>query len=92
MLWLVLASVLTFHSGIVIDAQCDSRVTLALQFGDVIYTAEFSQAALKCDALSIGNQVQAEVTSNEMTLRRRDGKIVSGRVIRVQRILVYPHP
>jgi flagella basal body P-ring formation protein FlgA len=68
----------------VIDVQANHEVTLAVQVGDVIYTAEFSRHALKPESL-------IEVRDGEIRVKRKDGKIVSGRVIREERILVHPH-
>lgn len=88
----VAALLLALQSATVIDVQGNHEVTLALQVGDVIYTAEFSRHALKRESLIEGDHVAAEVRKGEMRVKRKDGKIVSGRVIWEQRVLVHPHP
>jgi len=86
----LLAAVLVLHTATVIDVQANHTVTLALQFGDTIYTAEFSSRDLKPDSLKDGDHVQAEVKGGHMTVQRKDGRRVSGRVIQVQRVLIHP--
>ena len=88
----LLATVLALQAATVIDVQANRRVTLALQFGDTIYTAEFSSRDLKPDNLKEGDSVQAEVKGGHMTVRRKAGRRVSGRVIQVERVLVHPIP
>lgn len=87
----LLAAVFALPAATVIDVQSNHTVTLALQFGDTIYTADFSLRDLRPDSLKEGDRVQAEVKGGHMTVeRRKDGRKVSGRVIRVQRVLVHP--
>jgi hypothetical protein len=86
------AVLFTLQSAIVIDVQANHEVLLALQMGDVIYTAEFSRNALKPGSLNEGDHVAAEVRDGKMRVKRKDGKTVSGRVIWEQRVLVHPHP
>ena len=81
----LLAAVLSLQAATVIDVQANHTVTLALQFGDTIYTAEFSRRDLKADSLKEGDRVQAEVKGGHVTVQRKDGRRVSGRVIQVQR-------
>ena len=82
----LLAAVLALQAATVIDVQqADHRVTLALQVADTIYTADFSSRDLKADSLKEGDRVQAEVKGGHMTVQRKDGRKVSGRVIQVQR-------
>ncbi len=88
----LLALLLALKSATVIDVQGNHEVTLALQMGDVIYTAEFSRHALKPDSFIEGDHVAVEVRDGKMRVKRKDGKTVSGRVIREQRVLVHPHP
>ena len=83
---------LALQSATVIDVQGNHEVMLALQMGDVIFTAEFSRHALKPESLIEGGHVAAEVRNGTMRVKRKDGKTVSGRVIWEQRILVHPHP
>jgi hypothetical protein len=47
---------------------------------------------LKADSLKEGDRVQAEVKGGHMTVQRKDGRRVSGRVIQVQRVLIHPLP
>jgi ribosomal protein L14 len=88
----LLAAVLVLQAATVIDVQANHTATLALQFGDTIYTAEFSLRDLKPDSLKDGDRVQAEVKGGHMTVQRKDGRKVSGNVIQVQRVLVHPLP
>ena len=88
----LLAALLALQSATVIDVQANHKVTLALQVGDTIYTAGFSRRALKPDSLKEGDRVQAEVEGGHMTVQRKDGRKVSGRVIQVQRVLIHPLP
>jgi hypothetical protein len=88
----LLTAVLALQAATVIDMQANHTVTLALQFGDTICTAEFSLRDLKADSLKEGDRVQAEVKGGHMTVQRKDGRRVSGRVIQVQRVLVNPLP
>ena len=88
----LVALLLVFQSATVIDVQGNHEVILALQVGDVIYTAEFSQHALKPQSFTGGDHVAAEVRNGKMRVKRKDGKIVSGRVIWEQRVLVHPIP
>ena len=56
----LLAATLALQAAIVINVlQVNHTVTLALQFGDTIYTAEFSWRDLKPDSLKEGDRVQA---------------------------------
>jgi len=71
--------------------QVNHGVTLALQMGDVIYTADFSKRALKPGSFTEGEQAIAEVKDGKMMVKRKDGKIVAGRVMWEQRVLVHPH-
>ena len=61
------------QAATVIDVYSNHTVTLALQFEDTIYTAEFSPRDLKAD-LKEGDRVQAEVKGGRMTVQRKDGK------------------
>jgi hypothetical protein len=89
---MLFAVVLALQSATVIDVLDNHEVMLALQMGDVIYTAEFSRHALKPDTFIEGDHVAAEVKDGKMRVSRKDGKIVSGRVISEQWVLVHPHP
>lgn len=86
----LLALLLALQPATVIDVQSNHEVTLALQISDVIYT-EFSRHALKPESLIEGDHVGAEARDGKMRVERKDGKIVSGRMIWKQRILVHPH-
>lgn len=73
--------------------QGNHEVTLALQVvGDVTYTSEFSRHALRPESLIEGDHVLAEVRDGKMRVKRKDGKIVAGRVMWEQRVFVHPHP
>ena len=89
---LVLLTFLAFHSATVIVAQVDDSITLGFQFGDTIYTAEFSRGDLKPDTLGDGDRVQAEVKNGRLTVKLQNGKTVSARVHWVQRVLIRPLP
>jgi len=86
----LLTLLLALHSATVVAVLSDHEVLLALQVGNVIYTAEFSRQALKPDTFVDGDQVAAEVMDGKMKVKRKDGKIVSGRVMWEQRTLVHP--
>ena len=88
----LVALLLVFQSATVIDVQGNHEVTLAIQMGDIIYTAEFSRHALKPGSFIEGEHVGAEVRDGKVRVKRKDGKTVSGRVIWEQRVLVHPHP
>lgn len=89
---LLLAAVLVLHCATIIDVEANHHVILRLQFGDLIYSAEFSQRVLKADSLKEGDQVQAAVKRGRMIVQRKDGRRVSGRVFQVQRVLTHPIP
>jgi hypothetical protein len=89
---ILLALLLALQPATVIDVQKYDSIVPALQFGDVIYTAEFSPQALKPDSFVEGPQVKAEVKHGKVKVRRKDGNTVSGRLIRVQRTLIRPLP
>jgi hypothetical protein len=86
------AALLALQAATVIDVQANHTVTLALQFGDTIYTADFSLRDLKADSLKERDRVQAEVKGGHMTVQRKDGRKASGRVIQVQRVIIHPLP
>jgi len=88
----LVALLLALQSATVIDVQSNHDVTLAIQMGDIIYTAEFLRHALKRESLIEGDHVGAEVRDGKMRVKRKDGKTVSGRVIWEQRVLVHPYP
>jgi hypothetical protein len=85
-------AVLVLQAATVIDVETDSRVTLPVEIGDVIYTGEFSRQALSPDIVHEGEQIQAEVKRGKVTVQCKNGKRATARIIRVQRILVHPHP
>ena len=85
-------AVLALRAATDFDVYVDSRVTLALQIGDVIYTAEFSPHELNPDSIHEGEQVRAEVKHGRMTVQLKNGKRATARIIRVQRTLVHPLP
>jgi ribosomal protein L14 len=89
---LLLALMLALQSATVVAVLDNQEVTLALQVGDVIYTAEFSRHALRPETFNDGDHVAAEVRDGKMRVKRKDGKTVSGRVIWEQRVLVHPIP
>jgi len=72
----LLPLLLVLQSATVIDVQSNHDVTLGLQMGDVIYTAEFSRHALKPESLIEGDHVGAEVRDGKMRVKRKDGKTV----------------
>jgi hypothetical protein len=70
------------HSATLIYVlQQDSEITLGVQVGNVIYSAEFARGALKQENLVEGSQIKAEVKGGKMTVHRRDGKSVTARII-----------
>jgi hypothetical protein len=87
----LLALLLALQPATVIDVQGNHEVSLALQMGNLIYTAEFSRRALKPGSFTEGEQTTAEVKDGKMMVKRKDGKVVAGRVIWEQRVLVHPH-
>lgn len=89
----LLPLLLVLQPSTVIAVLYNDEVMLAVQTQrDVIYTAEFSRHALKPDSFIDGDRVAAEVRDGEMRVKRKDGKIVRGRVIWEQRVLVHPIP
>ena len=62
----LVALLLALQSATVVDVQGHHEVTLAVQVGDVIYTAEFSRHALKPESLIEGDHVGAEVRDGKM--------------------------
>jgi hypothetical protein len=88
----LVALLLVFQSATVIDVHGNHKVTLALQVSDVIYTAEFSRHAVKSDSFIEEDHVTAEVRDGKVRVKRKDGKIVSGRVMWEQRVLLHPLP
>ena len=56
----LLAALLALQPATVIDVQANRTVTLALEFRETIYTAEFSLRDLNADSLKEGDRVQAE--------------------------------
>jgi hypothetical protein len=65
----VLLVLLALQSATVIDVQSNSEVTLAVQIGDVVYTAEFSRHDLKPDSIHEGDHMQAEVKDHKLTVK-----------------------
>ena len=88
----LLAAALVLQAATVIDVQANHTVTLRLQFGDTVYSAEFSWRDLKPGSLTEGDRVQAEVKRGHMIVQRKDGRRMSGRVFQVQRVLIHPLP
>ena len=72
--------------------QQDSGITLGVQVGNVIYSAEFPRRALKGENLLEGSQIQAEVKDGKMIFHQTHGKTVTARIIWVQRSLAHPFP
>jgi len=87
---ITLMLLLAFQSATVIDVQVGENITLALAFGDTIYTAEFPRSVFGREDFREGDRVQTQVKDGRMTVLRKDGRRVSGRVIRVLRTLVHP--
>lgn len=83
---------LALQPATVIAVLNNHEIMLAVQVRDVVYTAEFSQRALMPDSFVDGDRVEAEVRDGKMVVKRKDGKVVTGRVIWEQRVLVHPHP
>jgi hypothetical protein len=87
------------QTAIVVDVQPSQTTsaakhemfTLVLEVGDVIYSADFhSSTWLNPTDFSGGRQVQATVENGKMTVRRRDGKTATAKIVRQQRVLVRP--
>jgi hypothetical protein len=91
MRWISIGLFVLRSATLIYVLQQDSGITLGVQVGNVIYSAEFPRRALKQENLVEGSQIQAEVKDGKMTIRLRERKI-SGRVIQVQRVLVHPLP
>ena len=72
--------------------QEDSGITLGVQIGNVIYSAEFPPQAVKPGSIHEGEQVRAEVKDGMLIVRLKNGKKMTDRVIRIQRILSHPLP
>ena len=89
----LLPLLLALQKAIVIAVLYNDEVMLAVQTqSDVIYTAEFSRHALQSDSFADGDRVEAEVRGGTMKVKRKDGKIVTGRMRWEQRVLVHPIP
>ena len=88
----LLIAVLAFHSALIVDVQQNSETTLAVQIGDVIYMAELSQVAFKCEEVREGKRVQAEVKNGKLTVKFENGKKARGPIYWVQRSRVHPLP
>lgn len=69
----LLAAALVLQAATVIDVQANHTVTLRLQFGDIVYSAEFSPRDVKPDSVKEGYRVQAEGKGNRLTVQRKDG-------------------
>jgi hypothetical protein len=83
---------LVLHSATVIAVLENHEVMLALQIGDIIYTAEFSHHALNPGSFTDGEHIAAEIRNGKMRVKRKDGKVVAGHLIWEQRVLVHPIP
>jgi hypothetical protein len=81
---------LALQSATVIDVQSNSEVTLALQIGDVVYTAEFSLHDLNPETIHEGDHERAKVKDHKLTVKRKNSKMATARIIRQQRIFVRP--
>ena len=81
---------LALQPATVIDVCSNSQVTLAVQIGDVLYTAEFSRHDLKPESIHEGDRVQAEVKGHKLIVKIRQGKKITAPIIRVQRTIVHP--
>jgi hypothetical protein len=86
----LLTAVLALQAATVINVQANHTVTLRLQFGETIYSAEFSTRDLNPESLKEGDRVRAEVKGTKITVQRKDGTRVSGRVFQIQRVLIHP--
>lgn len=65
--------------------------TLAVRIGDMIYSAGFRAGRrLNSVDFNIGERVQATVENGKITVRRRDGKTATGKIVRRERILLRP--
>lgn len=71
----LVAVVTVLQSATVIAVLDNHEVMLALQMGDVIYTAEFSRHSLKPDSFIEGDHVAAEVKDGKMRVSRKDGRL-----------------
>lgn len=87
---ILFAALLAFQSATVIDVQANATTTVRLQLAGAIYTVEFPRNALAPDDFAEGDEVQEEIKQGKMTVKRKDGKRVSGRVTQIQRILIHP--
>jgi hypothetical protein len=88
----LLMVLLAFQTATVIDVYGQSCVTLAVQLGNTIYTAEFSRRELGPNSFQEGEKVRAETKDGKLIIQRKDGKVVSSRIIRIQIILAHPLP
>jgi len=90
MRWISIGLLAVHTATLIYVLQQDSEITLGVQVGNVIYSAEFSRRTLKQEFLVEGSQIRAQVKDDKITIRLRNRKTVSGRVIQVQRELVHP--
>ena len=78
----------TQHQG---SAARDEIFTLAVEIGDMIYSADFRVSRrLKSADFNVGERVQATVENGKITVRRRDGKTATGKIIGRERIVLRP--
>ena len=92
MRFLLIAMLALQSATLIYMLQEDSGITLGVQIGNVIYSAEFPQRTVKPDSVHEGEQVWAEVKNGMLTVRLKNGKKATARVIRIQRILAHPLP
>jgi hypothetical protein len=92
MRWISIGLLALHTATLVYVLQQDSEITLGVQVGNVIYSADFPRRALRKEKFIESSQIQAEVKNGEMTIRLTDGRTVSSRVIQVQRVLAHPLP
>ena len=88
----LLTLLLALQPSTVLAVLDNQEVMLTLRMGNVIYTAGFSRDVLRADTFIDGDRVRAEVIGGKMRVKRKDGKIVSGRLRWEQRVLVHPIP
>src|SRR5258708_16286982 len=60
----------------------DEMFTLAVEIGDMIYSADFRVSRrLKSADFNVGERVQATVENGKITFSHRDGKTQTGKII-----------
>jgi antitoxin component of MazEF toxin-antitoxin module len=89
MRWISIGLFVLHSATLIYVLQQDSGITLGVQVGNAIYSAEFPRRELKQENLTEGSQIQAEVKDGKLTVQRNDPKTAAAPIIWVQRTLAH---